>query len=167
MSVSKIVLQTERCVLRRFIASDAENLFLMNSDLDVMKFTGDKPFDDLASAIEFIESYDAYERTGMGRWAVVTEKDGFIGWCGLKQHEDYVDLGFRFMKNQWGKGYATETAKAVIHYAFSNMNIDRIIGRVASENKASIRVLEKLGMQYWKKDTCKGIQSALYFVLEK
>lgn len=86
-----------------------------------------------------------------GRWAVHQKPLlEFVGWCGLKyipERED-IDLGYRFKKKSRGKGFATEAASACLQYGFSQLRLQKIIGRALPENLASIRVLEKCGMQY-------------------
>ena len=63
----------------------------------------------------------------------------FLGCCGLKLNEEnLIDLGFRFFQREWGKGYATESAKASLEYGFNNLKINEIIGRASIDNKASI-----------------------------
>lgn len=116
------ILHTKRLLLREFQLSDAEQLFALNADNEVMRYTGDAPFASLAETRSFIEKYDAYQKTGMGRWAVVLiSSEQFIGWCGLKQHKEFVDIGFRFFKKDWGKGYATEAANACLNFGFNTL----------------------------------------------
>ena len=162
-------LETERLLLRELSIADAEDFFLLNEDPEVMRYTGDRAFASIEEAHTFLQSYKEYKKNGFGRWAVLERTTGrFLGWCGLKLNEQKeIDLGFRFFKRDWGKGYATESSIAALDYGFTSLKLDRIIGRVASENKASIRVLEKVGMKYWKKDLCKGIEGALYYELNK
>lgn len=109
------------------------------------------------------------KKNGFGRWAVITKtSNSFIGWCGLKLNEqNLIDLGFRFFKREWNKGYATEAAHACLEYGFEELNLKEIIGRVARQNKASIKVLEKLSMNYWKNGNCKGIEDSLYYRVTK
>ena len=148
---------------------DADAMYLLNADPEVVKYTGDPPFESPEVAKEFLASYSDYQQHGFGRWAVIDkETDQFIGWCGLKKHEDgMVDVGFRFYQEQWGKGYATESAKEVLQYGFTALQLDEIVGRAAQENIASIRVLEKLGFSYWKKAPCHGIPDAHYYKLTR
>jgi len=168
-STEHIILETERLMLRELSTLDAENFYNLNSDPEVMKHTGDVPFISVESAKQFLENYSDYQNNGFGRWAVIDkESKTFLGWCGLKLNEEHlIDLGFRFFKSHWGKGYATESAKASLEYGFNHLNISDIIGRVALENKASIHVLEKLNMIFWKHDKCKGIQNSVYYTLSK
>ncbi len=164
--MEKVLLETERCSLRQFELSDAEALYQLNLDPEVMQFTGDVPFASVDEARDFVKNYDAYEKTSFGRWAVVRKSDkAFLGWCGLKQHAEYVDLGFRFSKKYWGNGYASESAQGALLLAKDKFALKELIGRCAKQNLASIRVLEKLGFQYWKHAACEGITESLYYRL--
>lgn len=168
-STKNIVIETERLILRELNVMDAEHFYNLNSDIEVMKYTGDKPFNSIQSAKLFLENYTDYQKNGFGRWAVMDKKSNqFLGWCGLKLNEEnLIDIGFRFFKNQWGKGYATESALATLNYGFNHLNINEIIGRASLDNKASVKVLEKLNMTFWKSDQCKGIQNSVYYKLKK
>ena len=160
-------LETPRLVLRELNTEDASNFYHLNLNPEVIKYTGNPPFKSIEEAKEFLEHYKEYQKHGYGRWAVLEKNTGnFIGWCGLKFHDEgYIDLGFRFFQDKWGKGFATESAKACIQYAKDSLNIQELIGRVLPENKGSIRVLEKLGFIYFKKGTCNGIDGSLYYKL--
>ncbi len=81
----------------------------------------------------------------------MTLKDGtFLGWCGLKYfpETDEVDLGYRFMKKYWGKGYATESSRACLNYGFHELKLKRIMAKAMPENKDSLKVMQKLGMVF-------------------
>ena len=142
------ILESERLILRELSINDAESFFLLNEDEEVLKHTGDLPFTDISKARDFLSKYDQYKRFGFGRWAVILkENNSFIGWCGLKQNEKgEIDIGFRFFRKTWNKGYATEAAKASLDFAFENLNIEKVIARASINNIASIKVLEKIGM---------------------
>lgn len=163
------ITETKRLILRELCVSDSEHFFKLNSDPEVLKFTGDLPFSSVSDAEFFLNTYSDYQKNGFGRWAVISkESDKFLGWCGLKLNEEnLIDLGFRFFQNEWGKGYATESAKASLEYGFNNLDIKEIIGRASLDNKASIKVLEKLHMNFWKNDNCKGIENSVYYKLNK
>ena len=165
----KLVLETARLLLRELEISDAETMFELNSDLDVIRYTGDGPFESVKSAAQFLENYTDYKKNGFGRWACIEKNSNeFIGWCGLKKHKDeVVDIGYRFFKKDWGKGFATESAKASLAYGFNNLNLPEIIGRSDASNIASIKVLQKLNMQFWKEETIDGIKNALIFRIKK
>jgi RimJ/RimL family protein N-acetyltransferase len=163
------IIETDRLTLREFVVSDYKKLYELNSDSDVLKYTGDFPFNSVLDAKRFIENYSDYKRNGFGRWVVIHKgSNKFLGWCGLKLNEEnIVDIGFRFFKKEWNKGYATESAKAVLNFGFNSLGIDKIIGRTASNNVASIKVLEKLNMNFWKVADCQGIENSLYYTLSK
>ena len=149
----KEILKTERLLLRELTPDDAENLYKLNLNPNVIKYTGNSAFKDIDETREFLENYPDYKLNGFGRWAVIEKSNNqFLGWCGLKydQNLDETDIGFRFFEEHWNKGFATESAKACIKYGFENLNLKTIIGRAMAENVASIKVLEKLGMNYEK-----------------
>ncbi len=151
------ILKTPRLILREFDISDAENLFLLNGDPDVIRYTGDVAFKNLEEAKALIENYVPYKRDGYGRWTVLLkENNEFIGWCGLRFIEDtkQIDLGYRFMKKYWNKGYGTEAAQACLNYGFEKLGMKEIMARANKENIGSIKIMEKIGMTFWKEEDC-------------
>ncbi len=152
------IVSTPRLILREFTLADAPSFFALNADPEVMRYTGDKPFADLAEAEALIAGYHWYRTHGYGRWTVVRAVDGAVlGWCGLrKQTSGEVDLGYRLHRQFWGRGYATEAALVCVRIGFEQFDMPYIIGRVARANVASIRVLEKCGMTYWKEGVMDG-----------
>ena len=169
MSSSDYIVETERLKMREFTAQDAEAMYELNRDWEVMKFTGDVAFDSVEEAKIFLNSYSDYKRNGFGRWTVVRkEDDAILGWCGLKKRQDgTIDIGYRFNKKYWGKGYATESAMACLNYGFNHLNLNEIIGNSALENKQSIRVFDKLGLKFVEKKSCKGIENAVRYRILK
>lgn len=148
-----MIITTPRLNLRNLTPADAESFYLLNADPEVIRYTGDAAFPDIQAARTFLEGYDHYEKYGFGRWAVIRKEDGeFLGWCGLKYatDTDEHDIGFRFFKKYWNQGYAIEAAKACLDYGINDLEIKTIIGRAMKANTASIKVLEKIGMAYWK-----------------
>ena len=149
----KEILKTERLLLRELTPDDAENLYKLNLNPNVIKYTGNSAFKDIDETREFLENYPDYKLNGFGRWAVIEKSNNqFLGWCGLKydQNLDETDIGFRFFEEHWNKGFATESAKACLDYGFENLNLTSIIGRAMVENVASIKVLEKIGLSFKK-----------------
>lgn len=144
-------IETERTILRNLTSDDAEDFFSLNLDPDVLKYTGDQPFKNVKSAEKFLDEYDQYEKYGVGRLAVIDKTNlKFIGWCGLKYDNDKeeYDIGFRFYKEFWNKGFATETAQKCLDFGFNDLGIKTIVGRAMKENIGSIKVLEKIGMTF-------------------
>ena len=167
MPMRKSLFETNRLWFRQFINEDKIHLFHLNSDEDVIRFTGDSAFDSVGQASDFIDNYTHYRQYGFGRWAVILkESNEFIGWCGLKYNPevDEVDLGFRLFKKHWNKGYATEAAQGCLNYGFTKLGLKRIVGRAMNENKASIAVLLKLGMRYEKQLNFNGHQGSCYVI---
>ena len=149
----KIIAETNRLLLRELNPEDSEHFYNLNLNPNVIKYTGNSAFKNIQEARLFLENYDDYNRNGYGRWAAINkENNEFIGWCGLKYDEelDETDIGFRFFEHHWNKGYATESAIACLDYGFKILNLETIIGRAMVENTASIKVLEKIGLQFVK-----------------
>ena len=164
----KKILETERLYMREFKIEDAHLLVDLNSDSKVTRFTGDGEIKNLEDARQILTTiiFPQYSKK-MGRWAVHLKfSDEFIGWCGLKFQEgsEEVDLGYRFFNKYWGKGYATESAKAVIDYGINILKLKNIIALAAKENTASINVLKKLGMTYLEDDMCQHDPAEKYIL---
>ena len=127
-------------------------IYELNLDPDVTRYTHD-PVKDLAHATEILEKtiIPQYALYNHGRWAVHLKASlDFLGWCGLKYRAELneIDLGFRFKKEFWGKGFATEAAYASIKYGFEKIGLQRIVGRAEIDNIGSLKVLKKCGMNY-------------------
>ena len=136
--------------MQEITIAHAPVMYELNLDPEVLKYTGDDPFPSLEATTAFIQSYDQYREYQVGRLAVHMKDTGTcIGWCGLKYdaENDEYDVGFRFFRAYWQQGYATETAKAAIAHGFDVLKLQRIVGRAMVDNHASIRVLQKIGMQ--------------------
>ncbi|MEO6070756.1 MAG: GNAT family N-acetyltransferase [Chitinophagaceae bacterium] len=158
-------LETERTFLRKLTIEDAVHFYGLNSDPDVIKFTGDKPFASIDEAAFFLSHYDQYQKYGVGRLAVIEKRTNkFIGWCGLKYNpeEEEYDLGFRFYRACWNKGFATETGKRCMEAGFKNLKLKTIVGRAMKENKASIKVLLKLNMKFKEPFFKEGEEGSVY-----
>jgi ribosomal-protein-alanine N-acetyltransferase len=163
----KIIAETERLILREWTLDDAPDLFQLNSNPNVLKFTGDKPFKNIQEAEELILNYEQYSKYGLGRWIVHRKIDSqFLGWCGLRFQENIneTDIGFRFLETQWNKGYATESAKATINYGFGILGIKQIVARCKKENASSTKVLQKIGMKLFSEIEFDG-ELGLKFIL--
>lgn len=144
-----MILATERVILTEMLPSDAAEVFALNADPEVVRYTGDGPFASVEAARAFLASYRDYRAYGYGRWAMRRRADGvMLGWCGLKYHPDTAetDLGYRLHRRYWGQGYATEAGRACLDYGFGPLRLARIIAEVMQANLASIRVLEKCGL---------------------
>lgn len=144
------IIETDRLNLREWVIEDSENFFELNNDPEVVRYTGDPPFESIEATREFVRNYDAFEKEGMGRWVCILKETGEnIGWCGLrKKPKGYVDLGYRFHRKHWNNGFATEASQACLEFGFNHLELEKIVAHSMIENKASSRVMQKLGMRF-------------------
>lgn len=165
----KTIAETKRLFIREFSLGDAKCFYDLNNDPEVMRYTGDKPFRSIEESQLLINNYDAYKKNGFGRnTLILKESNEIIGWCGLKRHEEgMVDLGFRLFQKYWNKGYATEASLKHLELGFNTYQIEEIIGRASHDNLASIAVLKKCGMKFWKNAPCEGIENSVYYRIQK
>lgn len=147
------VLQTKRLTLRRFTQIDDRALACVFADPKVMRF-GDGIKSD-----EWIQDWvdgciSGYRDRGWGPLAVIENASGnLIGYCGLFHIPDVngrpeIEIGYRFARESWGRGYATEAVLAVRDWAFDSLGLTRLVAMIDPNNTASIRVAEKAGMEY-------------------
>jgi [ribosomal protein S5]-alanine N-acetyltransferase len=162
------ILQTERLYLRKFTINDAPLLIELNTPI-VLQYIDEPPLLAIEAAENVLQEIilPQYELYNLGRFAVhVKEDDRFVGWCGLKylKEEDEIDLGYRFFEKEWGKGFATEAAKACLQFGFEERNLQKIIGRAYIDNIASQIVLQKVGLQYEKDMVEDGVVIKVYAI---
>jgi RimJ/RimL family protein N-acetyltransferase len=165
----KLVLETERLLLREYVPEDAEATFEVGSNPLVQQYTGDGCFTSVeeARAVILRHPIEDYRKYGFGRWAVVFKpEDKLIGMAGLKYLPEWeeVDLGYRLLPEYWGMGLATEASLASLRYGFETLRLSRILGLVHPANVRSIRVLEKCGLTF-EKMTQIGSQPVAQYVI--
>jgi RimJ/RimL family protein N-acetyltransferase len=143
---------TARLVLREFTREDADALFTLDADPRVMRYIGDGSVatrEDVEAGLErVLARYDAHPGTGV--WHVAQRDDGrFVGWVSLKHAGDAPDIevGYRLLPQAWGRGYATELARAMLARGFGELRLARIIGITHPDHAASQRVLRKAGLR--------------------
>ncbi len=159
---------TERLTLRQFTAADAGDLLALDGDPRVMRFLDPRTKTLAQIQAEVLPRLlDCYERCpGFGYWAAHTrDGGGFIGWFGLRPvtptgaamvhwpgappgDTSVVSLGYRLRASAWGRGYATEGARALVRRAFAGLGASQIVATTMAVNTASRRVLEKAGLRY-------------------
>ena len=151
-----IVFETPRLLLRQFTEADAPLIFQLNSDPEVIKYVHEPLLTSEEKARKIIVDIILPQyKNNLGRWAIhLKSNNEFIGWCGLKyrREQDEIDLGYRLEKSAWGKGYATEAAKHTLDHGLNTLNLPVITGHSHIENIASIKVLEKIGMQFLREE---------------
>jgi RimJ/RimL family protein N-acetyltransferase len=150
-----VFLETERLSLRRLTSADAPLLYELDSDSEVMRHISKgvpTPLEQIENEIlpRWLGFYEIYG--GLGVWAAHEKtSDRFLGWFHLRPDRyapDEQELGYRLRRDAWGRGYATEGARALIDKTFHDLNIERIIARTLVGNTASRRVMEKCGMLF-------------------
>ena len=148
----KILFETPRLFLRQFTEADAPLILALNCDPEIVKYVHEPTLktEEQAKKILLDIILPQY-KNNLGRWAMHTkDTNDFIGWRGLKYRPelDEIDLGYRLMQKAWGKGFATEAAQYSLEHGFKKLNLKLITGRAHIENSASIKVLEKIGMEF-------------------
>jgi RimJ/RimL family protein N-acetyltransferase len=149
-------------VLRPFTEADAENLLALESDPEVLRYVWRKPLADAEAYRQFILStlLPWYDRSdAYGTWAVLEKaSQEFVGVGTLKPaiesrravemgyRAGEVELGYGLRRAFWGRGYATEMARALVRRAFGELGATAVVAAVSIGNAASIRVLEKAGL---------------------
>lgn len=148
-----LVLETSRLVLRRFTCDDAEFIFRLVNDRSWLRFIGDKNVRNLDDARRYLREgpLEMYQRHGFGMYRVEERESGTpAGMCGLIKRDTLpdVDVGYAFLPEFRGKGYAYEAAAAVLAHGNRAFGLRRIVAITTPSNDASIRVLEKAGMKF-------------------
>lgn len=153
---ARIVLETERMLLRRFTETDAAPLAALYGDPRVMRFITAQPpsLAEVESTIlpQYLREYRELPG-GLGSFAAIEKKTGqMAGRFSLKPANSYgltggTELGYRLYPAFWGHGLATEGARALIRSAFECLHLDRVVATTMADNIGSWRVLEKCGMR--------------------
>jgi len=169
--VANRYLKSERLYLRKITKEDSSHLFALHSDKSVMKYMAplELPPTHIDQIHNLISNFNnKYGNIpGAGFWAVIL-KDGetFVGWIFIKPFkEDRVndlEIGYRLFPQYWNKGYCTEISTSLIKNTFAGGFTDRLVATVNPKNKASIRVLMKIGFKYTKMVTYQDYSMLFY-----
>jgi RimJ/RimL family protein N-acetyltransferase len=147
------VLETDRLIIRRLTFEDAAFILELVNDPAWLRFIGDRGVRTLADARNYILKgpMEMYDRLGFGLYLAELKEEGVpIGMCGLIKRDSlkHVDIGFAFLPDFRGKGYAYEAASAVLAYGKNTLGLERIVAIVSPGNDSSIKLLGKLGFQF-------------------
>jgi RimJ/RimL family protein N-acetyltransferase len=146
------VIQTERLVLRHLELNDDAFILELLNEPAFLRFIGDKGVRNLGGAREYMQKgpIDSYGRHGFGLYATCLLDGTPAGICGLVKRDGLndVDVGFAFLSRHCSKGYATESAAAVLVNARQVLRLQRIVAITSPENSGSIAVLEKIGLKF-------------------
>ena len=153
------IIETDRLILRTWIASDLEPMSAIHKDHNVMKYLGG--IKDACATAKYIETLEKhYDTHGYTLYATEKKSTGdFIGFIGIR-FADYLkeyfnpapEIAWRLSYKHWGKGYATEGAKAVLQYAFNDLSLFEVISLASECNQRSLRVMQKIGLKHNRKD---------------
>jgi RimJ/RimL family protein N-acetyltransferase len=151
----KVYLETARLILREFTASDLDPLIDLNSDPEVMRYlTGGLPLsaDHIRHEVLPLFLRLHSESQAFGYWAAVARETGeFLGWFQFRPKAtpvEGIELGYRFKRAAWGKGYATEGCRALVEKGVRELGVECVFARTMASNAAAIRVLEKCGLTF-------------------
>ncbi len=166
-----MIFETSRLRIRELQTSDFDDLAAITGDSEVMRFVGDlNPYteDQTRRAIEI--SQESYRQHGFGAWAIVSKQtDQLIGMGGIEisPYREMAEVSYIFAPYVWGQGLATEFARAAIDYGFHHRGLREIGASFDPENRASMRVAEKVGMRFLSKGTDEYDLPTIFYVIEK
>lgn len=159
-------LTTTRTVLRPFARADAEDAHRIFSDAEVMRYAAGEPDVDLQATVARLDRYATIQAEhGFSKWAVRERESGvYLGDAGLTVLAETreIELGYRLGRAHWGRGLATELARAWLDHALHVLALPRVIAFADPRNLASIRVLEKIGMSYARRDRLAGLDCVVF-----
>lgn len=147
------IFETERLVLRRMTADDAEFICKLVNEPSFLRFIGDKGVRNEADAVQYIQNGPVanYQRLGFGQYLVELKDERVpIGMCGLTRKDALPapDVGFAFLPEYWSKGYALEAASAVMSYSRNVLGLRKLVAVTLPDNENSIKLLEKIGLKF-------------------
>ena len=148
-----MIIETDRLQLRQLSVDDAEFILRLLNEPSFIQNIGDRGVRTVDDARGYIVKgpITSYERFGFGLWMIETKSPlAPIGICGLLKREvlDDVDIGYALLPEFWSHGYALESASAVVSYAREKLGLKRVVAVTNSNNRSSIRLLEKMGFKY-------------------
>jgi RimJ/RimL family protein N-acetyltransferase len=144
-------LKTDRLILRPWRPSDRDAFAALNADPEVMHDLGG-PLTRAASDAKLGRYISTFERHGCSR-LVIEDQSGFVGYAGVMPAASdhplapHAEIGWRLVRAAWGKGYATEAARAALDDAFARLGLDEVLAYTAIDNRRSQAVMERLGLR--------------------
>lgn len=162
------ILETERLLLREITETDAGFILELLNEPGWIQNIGDRGVRTIEDARLYIADKLAasYARNGFGLYLVELKETGAsAGMCGLVKRDSLedVDIGFAFLERFWARGYAFESAAAIMDYAQNKVGLKRIVAIVSPDNRGSIKVLEKIGLHFEKMIKMSGDDEEIKF----
>ncbi len=150
------ILETDRLLLRRLVPSDLDSLYALYRDPEIRRYfpEGVLTYQETREELEwFLNGHPRHPELGL--WATIYKPDNrFIGRCGLLpwtiDGQFEVEVAYLLDKAYWGQGLASEAARGIVEYAFGRLGLTRLVCLIDAQNRASIRVAEKIGMAFEK-----------------
>jgi|TARA_B100001971_G_C18246012_1_gene574289 ribosomal-protein-alanine N-acetyltransferase len=153
MENDRVIVETHRLFIRVWKEQDQSLLHTIMSDADVMRYVWDYKPPTIGQIQDFVgKCIREADEQGWTTWALILKENlSLIGYCGFLtrnygEYEGETEIGWLVAKEHWGKGIATEAAKAVLDFGFSAWKFDRVIASARSENTQSVKVMIKIGM---------------------
>jgi RimJ/RimL family protein N-acetyltransferase len=146
------VIRTDRLRLRTWRESDRDAFALLNAAPEVTQDLGG-PLDRVESDAKFDRYAAAFERHGFCRWALEDLSGQFLGYAGVMPSRHghplgpHADIGWRLVREAWGRGYATEAAKASLRDAFERVRLKEVLAYTSADNVRSLAVIRRLKLQ--------------------
>lgn len=163
-----LILETSRLRLRQFVESDFGSFAEMCGDAEVKRYLGDgKPLSRIAAWFEMAAFLGHWALRGFGEWAAEEKSTGhFVGRIGLQRPEGWpgMEVGWMLHRAHWGKGFATEGAKAALDIAFTALGAERVISMIHPKNIASMRVAERIGERFSDRIVLNGRDRMIYSI---
>jgi RimJ/RimL family protein N-acetyltransferase len=163
--------ETERLIVRSMEYSDLDTFAALCADPIAMQYMGDGETLDRATVEKWISvCQKKYAERGYGTSAVVEKESGkFIGFCGVirASDKDFDEIVYAIAQEFWGKGYATEAAKATLDYVFGISEVSEIYATIHAKNEASIKMMAKLGMEYEKTEIEEDGEGTAYYLIRR
>jgi RimJ/RimL family protein N-acetyltransferase len=158
------VIKTPRLTLRPYQPADVPAAFAWFSDPEVMHFIGSGAHQTIDQTAAKVEEYQWRQaRHGFSKWIAIETSTGIpIGDAGLTVIDGEVELGYKLHRSQWGRGLATEMARAWLTRAFGPIGLERVIAFVHQDNVVSIHVVQKLGFRFCRNDGKLGMPCNVY-----
>lgn len=166
MTVAKTLLDTERLTLRELDGGDAGFILELLNEPGWLRYIGDRGIRTLDAARDYLDNgpLKMYREHGFGLWAVEHRHDREpLGLCGLIKRPalEHVDIGFAFLARHGGRGYALESATAVMAHARQVLGLARVVAITSVDNQRSIRLLERIGLRFERMITLPGDDEAI------
>lgn len=160
--------RTSRLTLRPLLSTDAEILYKIYQAEGVLQYFPNPTPPPLENVKRFISAQETHwDKHNYGNWGILPPgAEEIIGWAGLQflPETNEIEVGYLLNRPFWGHGFATESALASLEFGFQHLNLDEIIALVHPDNNASIRVIEKCGMQWVDQQVYFGISLKRYHI---